>query len=155
MPWSNRFKLLIGSSHVQKGDAVPVSFYWFQFTQLIYAQWLSLVSYLCLYDWFFLLFLCSTPLVREYIYNFFTSLFFLRFIQVYYDASSLLGMFMYVLNVIFSALCCCFVAIFDRSGRYVITGSDDRLVKIWSMETAFCLTSCRGHEVNFASYLSE
>lgn len=41
-----------------------------------------------------------------------------------------------------------FVAIFDRSGRYVITGSDDRLVKIWSMETALCLTSCRGHEVS-------
>lgn len=39
------------------------------------------------------------------------------------------------------------VAIFDRSGRHVITGSDDRLVKIWSMETAFCLASCRGHEV--------
>uniref|UniRef100_M4DY01 BRWD/PHIP N-terminal domain-containing protein n=1 Tax=Brassica campestris TaxID=3711 RepID=M4DY01_BRACM len=36
--------------------------------------------------------------------------------------------------------------IFDRSGRYVITGSDDRLVKIWSMETALCLASCRGHE---------
>ncbi|KAF6143342.1 hypothetical protein GIB67_001286 [Kingdonia uniflora] len=34
----------------------------------------------------------------------------------------------------------------DGSGRYVITGSDDRLVKIWSMETAFCLASCRGHE---------
>lgn len=40
------------------------------------------------------------------------------------------------------------VAIFDRSGRYVITGSDDRLVKIWSMETALCLASCRGHEVS-------
>ncbi|XP_038719342.1 PH-interacting protein-like isoform X2 [Tripterygium wilfordii] len=39
-----------------------------------------------------------------------------------------------------------YCAIFDRSGRYVITGSDDRLVKIWSMETAYCLTSCRGHE---------
>ncbi|XP_050376385.1 uncharacterized protein LOC126793802 isoform X2 [Argentina anserina] len=39
-----------------------------------------------------------------------------------------------------------YCAIFDRSGRYVITGSDDRLVKIWSMETALCLTSCRGHE---------
>ncbi|KAJ1380604.1 WD40/YVTN repeat-like-containing domain superfamily [Sesbania bispinosa] len=37
-------------------------------------------------------------------------------------------------------------AIFDRSGRYVITGSDDRLVKIWSMETAYCLASCRGHD---------
>ncbi|GJY82326.1 bromodomain and WD repeat-containing protein 1 [Tanacetum coccineum] len=39
-----------------------------------------------------------------------------------------------------------YCAIFDRSGRYVITGSDDRLVKIWSMEIAFCLASCRGHE---------
>ncbi|GMH25751.1 hypothetical protein Nepgr_027594 [Nepenthes gracilis] len=39
-----------------------------------------------------------------------------------------------------------YCAIFDRSGRYVITGSDDRLVKIWSMEMAFCLASCRGHE---------
>ncbi|CAK7348416.1 unnamed protein product [Dovyalis caffra] len=38
------------------------------------------------------------------------------------------------------------LAIFDPSGRYVITGSDDRLVKIWSMETAFCLASCRGPE---------
>lgn len=38
-----------------------------------------------------------------------------------------------------------YCAIFDRSGRYVITGSDDRLVKIWSMETAYSLASCRGH----------
>ena len=41
-----------------------------------------------------------------------------------------------------------FVAIFDRSGRYVITGSDNRLVKIWSMETAFCLASCHGQVKN-------
>ncbi|OWM88062.1 hypothetical protein CDL15_Pgr016635 [Punica granatum] len=39
-----------------------------------------------------------------------------------------------------------YCASFDRLGRYVITGSDDRLVKIWSMETAYCLASCRGHE---------
>ncbi|KAJ4793331.1 WD40 domain-containing protein [Rhynchospora pubera] len=39
-----------------------------------------------------------------------------------------------------------YCATFDRSGRFVITGSDDRLVKIWSMETALCLASCRGHE---------
>eukprot|EP00850_Spirogloea_muscicola_P004989 SM000022S07203 [mRNA] locus=s22:504694:512564:+ [translate_table: standard] len=39
-----------------------------------------------------------------------------------------------------------YCAIFDRTGQLVITGSDDRLVKIWSMETALCLTSCRGHE---------
>lgn len=41
-----------------------------------------------------------------------------------------------------------YAAIFDRTGRYVITGSDDRLVKIWSMDTAYCLASCRGHEVS-------
>ncbi|KAL0388872.1 UNVERIFIED_CONTAM: Bromodomain and WD repeat-containing DDB [Sesamum radiatum] len=45
-----------------------------------------------------------------------------------------------------SLISACNQAIFDRSGRYVITGSDDRLVKIWSMETAYCLASCRGHE---------
>ncbi|XP_058770312.1 uncharacterized protein LOC131643955 isoform X2 [Vicia villosa] len=39
-----------------------------------------------------------------------------------------------------------YCAILDGSGRYVISGSDDRLVKIWSMETAFCLASCRGHD---------
>ncbi|XP_043720069.1 PH-interacting protein-like isoform X4 [Telopea speciosissima] len=39
-----------------------------------------------------------------------------------------------------------YCATLDCTGRYVITGSDDRLVKIWSMETAFCLASCRGHE---------
>jgi len=43
---------------------------------------------------------------------------------------------------------CYLAAIFDGSGRYVISGSDDRLVKIWSMETAFCLASCRGHRVS-------
>ncbi|KAL0414816.1 UNVERIFIED_CONTAM: PH-interacting protein [Sesamum radiatum] len=47
---------------------------------------------------------------------------------------------------ILSLISACNRAIFDRSGRYVITGSDDRLVKIWSMETAYCLASCRGHE---------
>ncbi|CAI9118985.1 OLC1v1020632C1 [Oldenlandia corymbosa var. corymbosa] len=39
-----------------------------------------------------------------------------------------------------------YCATFDRSGRFVITGSDDKLVKIWSMETAYCLASCRGHK---------
>jgi PH-interacting protein len=39
-----------------------------------------------------------------------------------------------------------YCAIFDRTGQYVITGSDDRLVKIWSSETGLCLRSCRGHE---------
>ncbi|KAJ7532308.1 hypothetical protein O6H91_14G082300 [Diphasiastrum complanatum] len=39
-----------------------------------------------------------------------------------------------------------YCAIFDRSGQYVITGSDDRLVKIWSSGSGLCLRSCRGHE---------
>ncbi|KAG6554673.1 hypothetical protein Mapa_003691 [Marchantia paleacea] len=39
-----------------------------------------------------------------------------------------------------------YCAIFDRTGQHVITGSDDRLVKIWSTETGLCLRSCRGHE---------
>ncbi|KAL9660759.1 hypothetical protein QQ045_025576 [Rhodiola kirilowii] len=39
-----------------------------------------------------------------------------------------------------------YCAIFDHSGRYVITGSDDRLVKIWYMDTAYSIASCRGHE---------
>lgn len=41
-------------------------------------------------------------------------------------------------------------ATLDCSGRYVITGSDDRLVKIWSMETSYCLASCRGHDVSLS-----
>lgn len=39
-----------------------------------------------------------------------------------------------------------YCAIFDRTGQHIITGSDDRLVKIWCTETGFCLRSCRGHE---------
>ena len=34
----------------------------------------------------------------------------------------------------------------------MITGSDDRLVKVWSMETGLCLASCRGHEVSSLRY---
>lgn len=48
------------------------------------------------------------------------------------------------LNSVSSSIC---AAIFDNTGQYVITGSDDRLVKIWSTETGLCLRSCRGHEV--------
>ncbi|KAL0016611.1 hypothetical protein SO802_003680 [Lithocarpus litseifolius] len=46
----------------------------------------------------------------------------------------------------FEQLCFDLVAIFDGSGRYVISGSDDCLVKIWSMDTAFCLASCHENE---------
>ncbi|KAK7379953.1 hypothetical protein VNO78_32228 [Psophocarpus tetragonolobus] len=40
----------------------------------------------------------------------------------------------------------CFI--FGGSGRNVISGFDDRLVKIWSLETAFGLASCLGHEAD-------
>lgn len=35
---------------------------------------------------------------------------------------------------------------FDKSGQRVITGSDDNLVKIWSVRTGTLLRTCRGHE---------
>lgn len=36
--------------------------------------------------------------------------------------------------------------IFDRSGRYVITGADDALVKIWDVERGLLLRTLRGHK---------
>lgn len=38
----------------------------------------------------------------------------------------------------------------DPSGRYIITGSDDRLVKVWSAATAMLICSCRGHELEIS-----
>eukprot|EP00898_Chlorokybus_atmophyticus_P006616 jgi/Chlat1/6956/Chrsp52S06626 len=38
-----------------------------------------------------------------------------------------------------------YCAIFDRRGLRIVTGSDDRLVKIWSAVTGLLLFSCRGH----------
>ncbi|KAL4448446.1 hypothetical protein ABPG75_005665 [Micractinium tetrahymenae] len=35
---------------------------------------------------------------------------------------------------------------YDRTGRYLITGSDDRLVKIWSTTTGLLQAACRGHD---------
>ncbi|KAK9864164.1 hypothetical protein WJX84_009425 [Apatococcus fuscideae] len=35
---------------------------------------------------------------------------------------------------------------FDRIGSLVVTGSDDRLVKIWSTETGLLRQTCRGHD---------
>lgn len=34
----------------------------------------------------------------------------------------------------------------DFKNRYVITGADDRLVKIWSRNTGYLLRTCRGHQ---------
>ncbi|GBG59276.1 hypothetical protein CBR_g32291 [Chara braunii] len=39
-----------------------------------------------------------------------------------------------------------YCALFDRTGQYIITGSDDRLVKIWEVNSGFLLRSCRGHQ---------
>ncbi|GAB4817147.1 hypothetical protein N2152v2_004193 [Parachlorella kessleri] len=35
---------------------------------------------------------------------------------------------------------------FDKTGGYVITGSDDRLVKVWSVRTGLLQSTCRGHD---------
>lgn len=39
-----------------------------------------------------------------------------------------------------------FCVVHDRESRYIITGSDDRLVKIWSAEVGYLRHSLRGHE---------
>ncbi|CAM9647541.1 unnamed protein product, partial [Ectocarpus fasciculatus] len=36
--------------------------------------------------------------------------------------------------------------VFDRTGRYVITGADDALVKIWDVERGLLLRTLRGHK---------
>ena len=38
-----------------------------------------------------------------------------------------------------------YCAVYDKTGDLIITGSDDRLVKIWSSRTGLLLKSCRGH----------
>lgn len=38
-----------------------------------------------------------------------------------------------------------YCVIYDRTGDLIITGSDDRLVKIWSARTGLLLRCCRGH----------
>jgi len=35
----------------------------------------------------------------------------------------------------------------DPLMRYVITGSDDNMIKIWSMVTGVVLAACKGHSV--------
>jgi len=38
-----------------------------------------------------------------------------------------------------------YCVVYNRSGDLIITGSDDRLAKIWSARTGLLLCSCRGH----------
>lgn len=38
-----------------------------------------------------------------------------------------------------------YCSIFDRTGRFLITGADDYLVKIWDTETGQLVKTCRGH----------
>ncbi|GIM13074.1 hypothetical protein Vretimale_16295, partial [Volvox reticuliferus] len=47
------------------------------------------------------------------------------------------------------AVYCC---TYDNTGRRVITGSDDFLVKIWSSETGTLLKSCRGHDAEITDF---
>lgn len=39
-----------------------------------------------------------------------------------------------------------YTTIFDHSARYIVTGSDDHLIKIWSTETAYLQHTLRGHD---------
>lgn len=40
-----------------------------------------------------------------------------------------------------------YVLAIDHDSRYVLSGSDDAVMKIWSLSTGVLLNSCRGHEV--------
>lgn len=40
-----------------------------------------------------------------------------------------------------------YVLAIDHESRYVLSGSDDAVMKIWSLSTGVLLNSCRGHEV--------
>ena len=40
--------------------------------------------------------------------------------------------------------------IFDKKGCHIITGSDDRLVKIWAVATGLLRCSCRGHDAEIS-----
>ncbi|XP_022727499.1 uncharacterized protein LOC111283319 [Durio zibethinus] len=52
----------------------------------------------------------------------------------------------------FSVRSTCHAIVKPFTMRYVNTGSDDHLVKIRSMKTAFCLASCCGHEGDVTGY---
>ena len=47
------------------------------------------------------------------------------------------------------AFCC----VFDRTCRYLITGADDFLVKIWDAETGILVHTCKGHSA-YVSYVA-
>lgn len=44
--------------------------------------------------------------------------------------------------------CAVFTTVFDHSSRFIITGSDDHLIKIWSMHSAYLQYTLRGHDSN-------
>eukprot|EP00854_Cymbomonas_tetramitiformis_P012353 gene12353-14590_t len=39
-----------------------------------------------------------------------------------------------------------YCAVYDKTGGTIITGSDDKLVKVWSAETGLLQCTCRGHD---------
>jgi len=43
-----------------------------------------------------------------------------------------------------------YCVMFDKSGSYIITGSDDRLVKIWAVATGLLKSTCRGHDAEIS-----
>lgn len=46
-----------------------------------------------------------------------------------------------------------YVLAIDHESRYVLSGSDDAVMKIWSLSTGVLLNSCRGHEVRMPALL--
>lgn len=45
-----------------------------------------------------------------------------------------------------------YCVVWDRTGTRFATGSDDRLVKIWSAETGLLLKTCRGHDAEITDF---
>ncbi|PXF44636.1 Bromodomain and WD repeat-containing [Gracilariopsis chorda] len=41
-----------------------------------------------------------------------------------------------------------FTTLFDHTARFIVTGSDDNLIKIWSAQTAYLQHTLRGHDSN-------
>lgn len=46
-----------------------------------------------------------------------------------------------------------YCSVFDNTGRYLLTGADDYLIKIWDINAGLLVKTCRGHE-QYISYIA-
>eukprot|EP00981_Chlorochromonas_danica_P005087 scaffold1034_cov175-Ochromonas_danica.AAC.13 len=46
-----------------------------------------------------------------------------------------------------------YCSVFDCTGRYLLTGADDYLIKIWDVSKGLLVTTCKGHE-HYISYIA-